>query len=84
MDRKSRDYYAWYKPRKILPHFLNGLGLGRAQVRLICHETVKFDSFDSRKACSKHCETVIRRGLLNALDMEHEIHSVGDDAAIDG
>ena len=68
MDRSARDYYAWYSPRKILPHFLNGLGLGRAQVSLTCHQTVKFASFESRKACSRHCETVIRQGLLNALD----------------
>jgi 1-acyl-sn-glycerol-3-phosphate acyltransferase len=73
MNRITRDYYAWYRPRKILPHFLNALGLGRAQVRVTCHQTVKLDSFDSRKECSKHCEAVIRQGLLNALDLEHEV-----------
>ncbi len=73
MDRSARDYYSWYKPRKIHTHFLNGLGIGRGRVRVICHEPVKFDSFKSRKECSKHCETVIRQGLLNALDLENEI-----------
>lgn len=73
MDRSTREYYAWYKPKKILPHFLNSLGIGRGRVRLICHEPVKLDSFESRKACSRHCETVIRQGLLKALDLEKEV-----------
>jgi len=73
MDRRTRDYYAWYKPRKIVPHFLNGLGLGRAQVKLICHEPVKFMSFESRKDLARYCETVVRQGLLQALDMDREV-----------
>lgn len=73
MDRKTRDYYAWYKPRKILNHFLNGLGLGRAQVKLIFHEPVKFTSFESRKDCCRHCEAVIRQGLLEAIGLDQEI-----------
>jgi len=73
MDRKTRDYYAWYKPRKILNHFLNGLGLGRAQVKLIFHEPVKFTSFESRKDCCRHCEAVIRQGLLEAIGLDEEI-----------
>lgn len=75
MDRKARDYYAWYKPREILTHFLNGLGLGPAQVSVTCHPTVKFASFESRKECSRYCETVIRQSLLSALDMEQEVKS---------
>jgi 1-acyl-sn-glycerol-3-phosphate acyltransferase len=73
MDRESRDYYAWYKPRKILTHFLNGLGIGRGRVKLTFHEPVKFSDFESRKACSKYCETVIRQGLLDSLDMDEEV-----------
>jgi 1-acyl-sn-glycerol-3-phosphate acyltransferase len=72
MDREARDYYAWYKPRKIVPHFMNALGLGSARVMVICHEPVKFEAFESRKACSRHCEIVIRQGLLDALDLEKE------------
>ena len=75
MDRNTRDFYAWYKPRKILNHFLNGLGLGRAQVKLIFHEPVKFSSFDSRKDCRGHCESVIRQGLLEAIGLDEEIMS---------
>jgi 1-acyl-sn-glycerol-3-phosphate acyltransferase len=73
MDREARDFYAWYKPRKILPHFLNGLGIGRGTANLTFHKPVKFIDFESRKACSKHCETVIRQGLLDALDLEEEM-----------
>jgi 1-acyl-sn-glycerol-3-phosphate acyltransferase len=67
MDREARDFYAWYRPRKILPHFLNGLGLGRGRAKLSFHPPVKFADFASRKDCSKHCEAVIRHGLLKAL-----------------
>jgi 1-acyl-sn-glycerol-3-phosphate acyltransferase len=75
MDRQTRDYYAWYKPRKIVPHFLNGLGLGRARVQLTFHEAFYMSSFESRKACAKHCEAVIRQGLLNAIDQDEEVLS---------
>lgn len=78
MDRKTRDYYAWYKPRKILPHFLNGLGLGRARVKLTFHRPLQMKSFTSRKACAKYCESIIRAGLLSALDQEEETQSVND------
>ncbi len=73
MDRQARDFYSWYKPRKILPHFLNGLGLGKAQATLTFHEPIKLSQFASRKECSKHCESVIRQGLLSALDMKEEL-----------
>ena len=73
MDRKTRDYYSWYKPRKIVNHFLNGLGVGPATVKLIVHEPVKFESFESRKDCSKYCEDVIRKGLLDANGLGEEI-----------
>jgi 1-acyl-sn-glycerol-3-phosphate acyltransferase len=73
MDRSQRDFYAWYKPRKILGHFVNGLGLGRGSARLIFHKPVKLEEFESRKDCSTHCESEIRKGLLSALEMENEI-----------
>ncbi len=73
MDREARDYYAWYGPRKILPHLLNGLGLGHAQVKLTCHQPIKFDAFESRKEASRYCETVIRQCLLDTLELEHEV-----------
>lgn len=73
MDRQARDFYSWYKPRKIATHFLNGLGLGRGRAKLTFHDPLKFADFDSRKACSTHCETVIRQGLLDALDLDEEV-----------
>lgn len=75
MDRSERDFYAWYKPRKILPHFLNGLGLGRGRAHLTFHEPVKLSDFESRKACSEHCENSIRQGLLASLELDAEISS---------
>jgi len=75
MDRSERDFYAWYKPRKILPHFLNGLGLGRGRAHLTFHKPVKLNQFESRKACANHCENSIRQGLLNSLELEAEITS---------
>ncbi|MFT5209957.1 MAG: 1-acyl-sn-glycerol-3-phosphate acyltransferase [Flavobacterium sp.] len=73
MDRQQRDFYAWYKPRKILSHFINGLGLGQGRANLIFHTPVKLHEFESRKACSFHCENEIRKGLLTALELENEI-----------
>ncbi len=73
MDQEARDYYAWYNPRKILPHFLSALGIGRGRAKLTFHEPVKFSDFETRKACSNYCETVIRQGLLDSLDLKEEL-----------
>ncbi len=72
MDRATRDRFAWYRPMKMGPHFLNNLGMGRGEVVVIFHPTVTMDSFESRKECAQHCESVIRSGLLQALDLTEE------------
>ncbi|MFT4632325.1 MAG: 1-acyl-sn-glycerol-3-phosphate acyltransferase [Candidatus Pseudothioglobus sp.] len=73
MEQAERDNYAWYIPMPFLSHFLNGLGLGRAKVALVCHEPVKIADFSSRKACAVYCENVVRQGLLDALNTQEEV-----------
>ena len=68
MTQAERDYYAWYLPMTFLPHFLNALGLRRAEVELVFHEPVRVADFESRKACAAHCEHVVRDGLQRALE----------------
>jgi len=67
MTRFLRDHYAWYADMPFGAHFVNVLGLANAQVELILHPTVKIADFESRKACARHCETVVSEGLLRVL-----------------
>lgn len=73
MSQAERDYYAWYLPMTFLDHFLNGLGLRQATVRVILHEPVMLTQFDSRKACAQYCESAVRRGIEAALRGETDI-----------
>ena len=73
MDQATRDYYAWYIPMPFLTHFLAGLGLGRAGVQVVFHKPVQMSDFASRKECAKYCETQVRQGLLEALDLAGEV-----------
>ena len=74
MEQQQRDYYAWYIPMPFLSHFLNGMGLGPVQARLIFHEPVTLNQFESRKLCAKHCEEQVRAGLLAAINETNEIY----------
>jgi 1-acyl-sn-glycerol-3-phosphate acyltransferase len=73
MDQATRDFYAWYIPMPFLSHFLTGLGLGKSGIQLILHPPVQLADFESRKACAKHCEQVVREGLLGALEIKAEV-----------
>lgn len=68
MTQAERDAYAWYLPMTFLPHFLNGLGLGKSTAKIIFHKPVMITDFESRKACAEYCEEQVRRGLMRALE----------------
>lgn len=72
MNQSQRDRYAWYLPMPFLSHFLYALGLKRANAQVIFHEPVMLENFESRKACAKHCEQVVREGLLQAIAESEE------------
>jgi 1-acyl-sn-glycerol-3-phosphate acyltransferase len=70
MTQAERDRYAWYLPMTFGPHFLSGLGLGRARVQIIFHDPVKLSAFADRKICAEFCETSVRSGLESALGLQ--------------
>jgi len=74
MTQDQRDYYAWYIPMPFLSHFLNGMGLKRARVKLTFHDPVTLSQFESRKECARYCEERVRAGLLSAIDETKEIY----------
>lgn len=73
MDQGTRDNYAWYIPMPFLSHFINALGLGRVDVKVILHDPIDIADFDSRKTCAAHCEGKVREGLLTSLRLEQEV-----------
>jgi 1-acyl-sn-glycerol-3-phosphate acyltransferase len=63
MDRRLRDYYAWYGDMSFAPHFFSAIGMACAQVSIIFHPPVKLSDFDTRKHCAQHCWQVVAKGL---------------------
>ena len=78
MTKNERDHYAWYLPNPsvatpnepFVSHFVNGLGLGQAGVRIMFHEPVHLDEAFDRKTIAAHCEDSVRRGLDELLGTE--------------
>ena len=84
MTQSERDHYAWYLPDPSQPvpnepfvsHFFNGMGLGRATVKVIFHEPVGVPASD-RKACALASERAVRQGLEEALEIPSQMATVG-------
>lgn len=67
LGRSLRPLYAWYGDMDMASHIWQLAGLGNLTVVVHFHPPVTWDEFQSRKALSKHCETVIAQGLSRAL-----------------
>ena len=78
MTRAEREHYAWYLPDPKVPvpnepfvnHFVKGMGLRPARVRILFHEPVRLSADLDRKALAAHCEHAVRSGLDQLLGAE--------------
>lgn len=58
---------AWYGDESLLPHLWKLLKQTKAEVKVILHEPVTMENFNSRKELAQHCEEMIRKDLDNIL-----------------
>lgn len=63
----GRPAYAWYGDMELAPHLWDLLCLGTFDVDVTFHPTATVADHGSRKALSRHCETVIRAGVEASL-----------------
>lgn len=67
MGRRLRPKFAWYGDMVLMPHLLGVFAMGPVDVIVHAHAPVTIRHFGSRKALSRHCQTVIGAGIANAL-----------------
>ncbi len=67
MNRFIRDHYAWYAKMPFGSHFFSALGMGKSDVKIIFHPTVRLDDFESRKECAFHCWQQVSDGLNKSI-----------------
>jgi len=66
MGRRNRPLFAWYGDMEILPHIWQALKAGPVDVTVEFHPPVSIEQLGDRKALTRHCEEVIRNGLIAA------------------
>ncbi|MSP89836.1 MAG: 1-acyl-sn-glycerol-3-phosphate acyltransferase [Alphaproteobacteria bacterium] len=67
LDDEVRPLVTWFGAMTLAPHVWRMAGLGWIGVRLQFHQPVRPADFLSRKALTRHCQTVIAGGLAEAL-----------------
>jgi lyso-ornithine lipid O-acyltransferase len=67
IGRVQRPLVTWFGDMALGPHLWQVLRQGRVTVEIIAHPPVAEDEFLTRKDLCRHCETVIREGLQEAL-----------------
>lgn len=77
VGRALRPYFAWYGAMTLVSHFWEVAGLGRATVDVIFHPPVVISEYQSRKALSEHCHTIVARGVsaANSGRLDTDLHS---------
>lgn len=64
LDEMSRKKIAWFgEETTLLPHLMRFLSFKRVDAKVIFHEPVTMDAFESRKALCAHVEGVVKTSL---------------------
>ncbi len=67
MNNRLRPFYAWYGDMDLAPHLWEALKTGPIEVTVICHPPLSLSGEMTRKALASHAETLVRRGVAQAL-----------------
>lgn len=67
IGRAWRPLYAWYGDMALMPHLLAVLGFGATRVEVVFHPPVRRSDFPSRKALAVACQTLVAKGVEEAL-----------------
>lgn len=66
VGRALRPYFAWYGAMTLASHFWQVAGLGHTTVDVIFHSPVTISEYQSRKALSEDCHSIVARGVSAA------------------
>lgn len=67
LGRRLRPLFAWYGDMGLVPHLWEAFRAGPLDVQVQFHQPVTIRAFGSRKALTRHCETVIGEAVTLAL-----------------
>lgn len=67
MGRARRPLFAWYGDMDLIPHLWEAMVAGPLTVVVHFHPPVTAEQLGTRKALARHCETVVRAGVVHAL-----------------
>jgi 1-acyl-sn-glycerol-3-phosphate acyltransferase len=67
MGRRNRPLFAWYGDMELFPHLWQALVAGPIDVTVHFHAPVTVEQLGDRKALTRHCEAVVRAGVIHAL-----------------
>jgi 1-acyl-sn-glycerol-3-phosphate acyltransferase len=67
VTRQRLPDLAWVGDTELMPHAAAFMALGRVRAELLFHPPVHAADFKSRKALSRHCETVVRAGYRRLM-----------------
>lgn len=67
MTRRLMPLYAWYGGMDLPPHLWEAVKSGPIEVMVVCHGPLTISGEMNRKGLARHAETLVRRGLVDAL-----------------
>lgn len=68
MGRRNRPLYAWYGDMDLMGHLWRALVAGPIDVIVHFHPPVTVEQLGNRKALTRHCEAVVRAGVIHAIN----------------
>lgn len=76
MGRIKRPLFAWYGDMDLMPHLWAALAAGPVDVTVEFHPAVTAEQLGDRKALARYCESVVRKGVSEALSGRHSTPSI--------
>lgn len=67
MGRRNRPLFAWYGDMDLVTHLWKALVAGPIDVTVHFHPPVTVEQLGNRKALTRHCESVVRAGVIHAI-----------------
>jgi lyso-ornithine lipid O-acyltransferase len=68
MGRRNRPLFAWYGDMDLVGHLWHALVAGPIDVTVHFHPPVTVEQLGDRKALTRHCEAVVRAGVVHAIN----------------
>ncbi len=68
MGRETRPFFAWYGDMELVPHLWEAFRMGPIDVVVELHKPLTIDEAGDRKRLSARVESIVRAGVIRALN----------------